>query len=367
MKADFAFQANRLSRCADFRRFALVVCLFTLAPFSLAAKAETPANAPRPVVSEIVASEALRMRDFPGQIYAALETRLGFLTQGQIARRPAQVGDRVKEGDVLAALDRITLSNDRAAAEAALRAAEARAELARQTFERTQELGRRGVVADAQLEQVTAARDAAEAGLTAARAALARAKDAETYGTLTAPADGIILAVHAEPGETIETGVPVVTLATGNAIEAVINVPTETLALLEPGAEFSILPRTVNAVPLKGRLRLIEPVADTAARAHRLRIQIDEPGSLRIGSLVSVSLEIPVTPVVTLPRAAVTEAGTVWRVGPGRALEAVPVTTGRTVGARVIITEGIENGDEILIRGVNSVQAGQIVGERRSE
>lgn len=354
----------RLSRAVT------VACLLALCagPLSLSAKAETSAptaaSQPRPVISEIVASEALRMRDFPGQISAAVESKLGFLTSGQIARRPAQVGERVKQGDVLAALDRITLSNDRAAAEAALRAAEARADLARQTYARTEELGRRGVVPEAQLEQVTAARDAAEAQLIAARAGLARAIDAETYGTLVANADGVILAVHAEPGETVEAGTPVVTLATGSALEAVIDVPSETLALLEPGAEFSILPRSVNAQPLKGHLRLIEPVADSGARAHRLRIRLDQPGALRIGSLVSVSLEMPVTPVVTLPRAALSKDGKVWRIGAGRKLSAVSVELGEAVGNRIIVTKGIEEGDEILIRGVNSVTEGQIVGER---
>ena len=85
---------------------------------------------PRPVVTEILTSEAARLRSFPGLIAARVETALAFQTTGRVASRPADRGDRVKAGDVLATLDQITLGEDVAAARAAVAAAQAQADQA---------------------------------------------------------------------------------------------------------------------------------------------------------------------------------------------------------------------------------------------
>lgn len=323
------------------------------------------ADTPRPVVTEIIASESQRLRDFPGVIGAEVESAIGFALAGRVESRPVEPGDIVQAGDVLATLDRVALMQDVAAAEAAVRAAAARAELAAQTLARVEELARRNVAPASQLEAATASRDSAAAALLAASADLDRARDASENGILTAPADGVVIAVNAEPGSTVSAGAPVVTLATDAGREAVIDVPSDMLAILGSDAHFTIFPRGEDAGPgTPGTLRLIEPVIGRAARSHRLRISLERGASLRLGTLVTVSLDLPEVPVLTLPAVAILPEGTVWRVGEGRQLELVPVVTGAEIGGRVVIAEGLEPGDEILLRGIHSVSEGQKVGER---
>ncbi|MDK3020158.1 efflux RND transporter periplasmic adaptor subunit [Pseudodonghicola flavimaris] len=351
---------------------ALAALLALTAP-PLRAAEETAAvpQAARPVVTEIVAAEATRLRSFPGVIKAAVETSLAFQTSGRIATRPAELGDVVKAGDVLATLDQITLAEDVAAAQAALKAAQAAADLAAQSLTRVEELNRRGVASTAQLEAAIAERDATAASARAAEADLTSAEDAERYGTLRAPADGVVITVDADPGTTVSSGTSVLTLATEAGREAVIDVPTEVLTILPKDARFTIAPRSPGGAAIPGRLRLIEPVADSSTRSHRLRITIlgDAPG-LRLGSLVSASLDSPATPVLTLPRRAILDAEgspRVWRIGAGRKAEPVAVTLGQSLGERVIITTGLQAGDEVLIRGIHSVETGQTLGERIEE
>lgn len=343
-------------------------------PGAPAAMAEAPASQaqpPRPVVTEIVASEATRLRNFPGVIKAAVETSLAFQTSGRIATRPAELGDMVQAGDVLATLDQITLAEDVSAARAALKAARAEAALAGQSLARVEELNRRGVAATAQLEAAIAQRDATAASVRASEADLARAEDAERYGTLRAPADGVVITVDAEPGTVVSPGTTVLTLATEDGREAVIDVPTEVMSILTPDARFAILPRGSDGPAIPGRLRLIEPVADSSTRSHRLRITLEgNTVGLRLGSLVTASLDIPSTPVLTLPKRAILDSADgprVWRVGPNRIAESVPVTLVNEIGDRVIVTEGLKAGDEVLIRGIHSVEPGQTLGERIEE
>lgn len=343
----------------------------TLLALPLWAEEAAPPQSPRPVVTEILSSEAARLRSFPGLIAARIETALAFQTTGRVASRPTDRGDRVTAGQVLATLDQITLDEDVAAARAAVAAARAQAELAEQSLARAERLAQRGVAATAQLEAATAQRDSTAASLQAAEADLLRAEDAARFGTLRAPAEGVVIAVNVEPGAVVSPGTPVLTLAAEGGLEAVIDVPADVLALLPPDAEFTLRPRMGEGQAVPGRLRLIEPVADSGARNHRLRVMLDgESPTLRIGSLVMATLDLPADPVLTLPRAALIEGGAaVWRVsGPDRRAERVAVTLGATVGAgeeaRLIVTQGLNPGDEILVRGVHSVQDGQPLGER---
>ncbi|SIS53578.1 efflux RND transporter periplasmic adaptor subunit [Phaeovulum vinaykumarii] len=345
------------------------------APADTALPAPAATAAPRPVVSEILSPEGTRRRSFPGVIAAAVETPLGFQTAGRIATRPAGLGDRVASGAVLATLDQITLAQDVAAARAALSAAEARADLAEQTRTRVRELHRRGVSPEAQLEAAEAGADSATASLRAARADLARAEDAARFGTLRAPADGIITAVLAEPGTNVTPGTPVLQLATDAGREAVIDVPEDVLTLLAPDARFRIIPRAFGMTALTGRLRLIEPEADSGTRSHRLRIALDPAGHAppRLGTLVTARLERPDTPVLTLPAAAILptpDGPAVWRVDPDRRATRTAVTLGAPIAGpgadRVVVSGGLAEGDEIVIRGIHSISEGQPLGPRQT-
>lgn len=69
-------------------------------------------------------------------------------------------------------------------------------------------------------------------------------------------------------------------------------------------------------------------------------------------------------PILTLPRAAIMPDSTVWRIGAGRKVEKVKVILGEEIDDRVVVTVGLNTGNEVLVRGINSVSEGQVVGER---
>lgn len=326
-------------------------------------------NPPRPVISEILRSEAARLPGFPGTIAAEVESVLAFQTAGRIASRAVELGDRVMAGDALATLDQISLADDVSTAEAALKAAEAQAALAQQTLDRAEQLARRGVSAKAQVETAVAGRDSSAAAVIAAKANLARAEDAARYGVLRAPSAGVVIAAPVDPGTMVAPGTPVLTLAVDETLEVVINLPPEVLTLLGPAPRFLIRPRSADATPVPGRLRLVEPVADSTTRRSAVHIRLEGKSALiRIGSLVEVDLSLPEAAVLSLPLVAIrqTEQGPqVWRIAAqSRQAESVPVSLGERIGDRIVVTGALNPGDEILVRGVNSITEGQTLGER---
>lgn len=342
--------------------------ILVAAALAVAPGAGRAEEALRPVVSEIVTSEAAHLRSFPGVVAARVETTLAFQTPGRMQIRRFSVGDRVARAQVLARLDQITLSEDVSAAQAAVNAAQAQAEFAAQSLARAEELRRREVASEAVREAAQAKADAARAALRAAQADLVRAVDAARYGTLRAPASGVVVAAYVEPGTMVAAGTPVLSLATEEGRDVLIDVPQEVLAVIAPESRFVITPRIEGGAPMAGTLRLIEPVAEGGTRARRLRIALEDAARApRLGALVDVRLDLPEVAALSLPRAAVFDTGEgarVWRVGPGRRAEAVAVTIVPGPEGRVLVTQGLAAGDEILIRGIHSVTPGQELGAR---
>jgi len=348
----------------------LVLILLLLAPVAHAADTEEQA-APhlRPVVSERIAFTQMRQRTFPGTIKAEHETILAFQTIGRIASVTVETGDMVAKGDVLATLDRVTLQEEVDAAKAALSAARAKADFAKVSLERVQTLSQRGIATTAQLEGSQAQNDAALAQLASAQADLESALEALEYSKLTAPTDGIVIARQAEQGMIVAAGAPVLTLAGTSGRDAVIDVPTDYLPLLTDRSRFEVRAYGPGSTPVLAELRLIEPVVDETLRNRRLRLRvIDAPSNFRIGTLISAGFAQAAAPIVTLPTSAIGQAPDgpfVWRVTPEtRVVSRVTVTLGETLGDRIVVIEGLSPNDEIIVKGIHSLNDGQIVGER---
>lgn len=366
-------------------------------------RAEEPAPQIRPVVTEIVEDRRDDSRSIPGAVTSRTQTMLGFQTLGRMIARPVELGDMVEAGDLLAQLATEDLVATTRSAQASLESAEVQLTTARATLSRTLELARRGVATEAQLEQAQQAALAAEAAAEQARSELVRAQDAEGFAQLTAPFAGVISAVYEEPGTVVGAGVPIVQLSALDQLEAVIDLPEPSLAALPPDAVFTVWQRQKPQVEYTATLDRIDPMADILTRTRRLYLELPDAAPLRLNALIRARLGTAGQPALSLPVQALVDptpaadgasdsgrrTAQVWRVrrqagttegadapdadaplipdtprDAAATVEAVRITVGPEVQGRVLVLEGLEAGDEIVIRGVNSLTDGQAVGRR---
>lgn len=283
-------------------------------------------------------------------VHGTLETddaRLSFKVAGRLVERAVDEGERVAAGDLLARLDDTELVQELAvrraetavaeaalaeleagtrpqeiaAMEAMLRSAEAERERAEFDFKRQQSLRAADVTAERELEsaraawRVTQARVAelserlallragpreetiaqARARLEQARAAVALAETRVANATLTAPSAGVILAKHAEPGEFLAVGAPVVTQTDQARVWLRGYVGQLDLGRLRLGQDIEV---QVDAFPgraFRGRLAFISPEAEFTPKTvqtekervtlvFRIRIDLTNPaGELKAG------------------------------------------------------------------------------------
>ena len=177
-----------------------------LAPFALLAvltgcsRQGTPVAPPPVAVSAVQAwaGPALPPIRTTGVVLARDEMRLSFKVGGVIAQLPVRVGDRVRQGQVLA---RIDLTE----ADAALEQAQRADEKAQRDLARGERLQADEVIALEQLQNLRTAAAMAAAQLRAARFNHERA-------TIVAPRDAVVLRRLAEPQELVPAGQPVLVL-----------------------------------------------------------------------------------------------------------------------------------------------------------
>ena len=137
--------------------------------------------------------------EFAGEVRARVESRLGFRVGGKIVRRQAELGQRVKAGDVLAQLDPQDYQLAAAAAKAQVSAAQTNRDLAAADFKRYKELRDQNFISGAELERRDASLKAAQAQLDQANAQGTAQGNQAAYTTLVADVSGVVTAVEAEP------------------------------------------------------------------------------------------------------------------------------------------------------------------------
>ncbi|PIL17347.1 hypothetical protein P775_24405 [Puniceibacterium antarcticum] len=326
--------------------------------------------APRPVISEIVTPQAGLSSSWVGSVAASSELDLGFLRLGTLAERAVDAGDIVEKGDVLARIDASTLDSELRAAQAGVTIAKANLQTAQDAFNRAKQLATRGVGSEMALESARNDLAASEAAMEQARAAEARAEDAREYADLTAPMAGVITSVSAEPGATLSAGEAVMRLSSTEKLEVIIALTEEDAAGMTADAVFDVRLLSNPEITTQATLSRIDPVSARATRTRDAHLTLAKGANagFRLGALVNATFDAGGGAATTLPVTALiagAEPAAVWRVGKeGRKVSRATVTPGPRAGGRVVILQGVAVGDEVVIRGVNSIEDGQTVGAR---
>ncbi|CAO3424761.1 efflux RND transporter periplasmic adaptor subunit [Azospirillum doebereinerae] len=327
----------------------------------------------RPVRTVTVEPVAFRLSQaVTGTIEPRADADLGFRIAGKLIERKADVGGRVKAGDLLARLDDQDQRNELRSAEANLAAAQGEQTQSRNEENRKRQLLANGNTPQTQYDAALLAMRTADAKVVAAQASLQAARDRVGYTELRADRDGVVTAVGAEPGQVVETGEMVIRLAQPEGREAVFNVAEAGLraAPREPVIEVALA--GAPDITAMGRVREISPQADPVTRTHTVRIMLENPpDALRLGATVTGRLKQDPAPVIELPDTALGEESGksfVWIVDPKeqtvqRRVVAIRPREGEglAAGSTITVTEGLSRGDIVATAGTRSLSEGQRV------
>lgn len=317
-----------------------------------------------------------------GTIEPVTEVQVGTQVSGIIDKLYADYNSVVKEGQLIAEMDKVTLESDLASAKASYQGSEAEYEYQKKNYERNVRLHEKGLVSDTDFELAEYNYRMSESAYNSSKAALAKAERNLGYATITSPIDGVVIDRAVEEGQTVAAGFETPTLFTIAAdltkMQVVADVDEADIGGVANGQRVTF---TVDAFPddvFEGRVEQIRlgsssstsSVTSTTTESvvtYEVVISAENP-DLKLKPRLTANINIYTkekSGVLSVPAKALrfVPIGTlvgknaviddcegshkVW-TREGNVFTAHPVSIGLTDGLRTEITGGLEEGTEVI-------------------
>jgi len=297
---------------------------------------------------------------------------------GYVREVRVQLGDHVREGQLLVALDAADLdANCRRAkaggeearsaipeADNGVAAADANVELARVTFTRMKDLFASKSVSNQEYDEAAARLKAAEAAHAMAQskraqltARIAQAdellRSAEiqcSYAQMHAPFAGVVTAKSVEPGNLATPGTPLVTVEREGAFRLEVQIEESRLAAIRSGQPVTVAIDALGGA-IAAKVGEVVPAVDAASRAYLVKIDLPQAAQLRSGTFGRAKFSLRTRQTLIVPAAAVTERGqlqSVFVVEEGTARTRI-VTAGSQNNGRAEVLSGLSVGEKVIV------------------
>ncbi|HET7064994.1 MAG TPA: efflux RND transporter periplasmic adaptor subunit [Rudaea sp.] len=316
------------------------------------------AEAPRAVrTAELRYDVAGETNRYFGAVHARYEVDQAFRVGGKIVQRRVEVGQSVREGDVIAVLDDSDYRLAEEAARQQLIAATTQAKQAEADRRRLGALRLKGSVSTSDDEHAQSGEDKAKAAAEAETRNLELARNRLKYTTLRASQSGVVTAMRFEVGQVVAEGQPVVSIANPGEPEIVVDVPESQVTSFEKAhftAALSATPEDSFALTL----RELAPQAAAQTRTYRAKLKPASARSLPLGASATVSAQSAAgdAAIAVIPASAITQANgqpAVWAVRATRSMTAGSTSAGEATGTVDLIPITVHGyrSDEVLVSG----------------
>lgn len=314
-------------------------------------------------------------RSFPGRARAAQQSNLSFRVSGPLVELPIDVGDEVTKGDLLARIDPTDYESRVATVRGELRSAVAARDLAEAEFQRAADIKKKNpdLISESEYDQRLGRRDSSRAQVTALESALKLAEDDLKYTYMLAPYDGVIAATYVENFENVLAKRPIARLLDTDAIEVVIDVPERQIGYMPYLVSATVTFEAVSEVALEATVKEVGSEASSVTRTYPVTLIMDKPEGMDIRpgmaasvkvigrlpeSALEVGMSIPATALFNKG-----EEGTFVYVvdESSMTLKRKSIEVSLLSDTGVLVQEGLEAGEWLVIAGVHSVSEGQKV------
>ncbi len=290
------------------------------------------------------------------------DVKVSALVPGRVVAVHVAEGDSVRAGQVVAAIDRRILEDQRRQAAAAVNQAKAALENARLNLERTERLFQRGIAAGKEVEDARAQMAAAQASVDQSSAALDTATRQLDRTEVTSPIAGQVVKRLVAVGEQVDgtAAQPIVEVANLQRVELAANVPAESLGRMRIGDRVAITSDAYPGRTFDGEVVAIAPAVDPATNAGLARVRITNPDRLlKVGMFAQA--RVPVEQhrgALTVPPSAISQdeqQAPVVYVVKGDLAQRTPVKLGLQTPEAVEILSGVSEGQSVLVSSVHGL------------
>jgi RND family efflux transporter MFP subunit len=348
-----------------------------------AAAAQAAAAPPRVTVAPARAGAAESERVLRGSAMALCEAAIHSRASGYVKSQLVDIGDRVREGQVLAVVSAPDIDAQLVQARASLELARANLERARayEAFARGEErryghlvAGRassreeyEGKVEAAQVARAAVAAAAAEVRVN--EAAVQRCTDLQSFEQITAPFAGVITARHVHAGDLVTadtTGKELFHLMCITGLRVFVDVPQALAPGVRVGQSVAVYRREDPARQYPGTVTRTANALDPGTRTLLTEVQVPNPAEvLRPGMYLQVKFVTTsdVVPVLIPAAALATRSGgpRVAVLDGQRRVHYRTVQLGRDYGADIEVLDGLAAGETVVLHAGDDLPEGTLV------
>lgn len=304
-----------------------------------------PAHRTRVKVETVTVQDIEQLREFTATVQAHTRNNIAPQAPFRIEKVYAEVGDRVRAGQLLAKMDATSLK-------------QTKIQLDNQEveFKRIDELYKVGGISKSNW-------DAQKTAVEVARTAY---KNLVENTQLLSPISGVITARNYDSGDMYNGGTPIFTVEKIRPVKLLVNVSESLFTKVKKGKEAEVKLDVYGEEIFKGNVSLVYPTIDPATRTFTVEIQIQNADEkVRPGMFARVTMDFGEERRVVAPdRAVVKQAGAgdryiyVYRQGK---VSYQKVELGRRMGDRYEVISGVEDGDQVVVTGQSRLTNGMEV------
>ena len=326
---------------------------------------EVVSQAPMVTVMAPGKQQVTRTINATGTLAARREIPVSVVGEGgRITNVYVDAGDWVRQGQIMASIDRSVQSQQAASLEASVGVSRADLNLAQANLDRAAQLVERGFISKADIDRLTATRDSAAARLRVAQAQLNETRARNNRLNIVAPKAGFVLERNVEPGQTVTQGNGVLfLLAQDGEMELQAQLGESDLANISVGISTQVTPVGTDKV-LTGQIWQISPVIDPQSRQGIARISLGYDRALRPGGFASARIQSGTSEVAVLPESALqndSKGSFVYIIGPDNKAVRRDVVIGAVSAAGISITSGLNGNERVVLRAGGFLSPGETV------
>jgi len=326
-----------------------------------------------PTVSVVQPKRSAPLQEvvLPANVQPYISSPIFARTNGYLKRWYADIGARVKKGQLLAEIETPEVDQQLQQARANLNTAEANLHLAEITANRYQGLLKSDSVAQQDTDNATGAYNADKAVVAADQANVRKLEQLQSYEKVYAPFDGVVTVRNTDIGALINSGsggsqTALFQIAQPETLRVYVNVPEAYSQAAKPGLTADLILSEFPGKRFQGKLVRTSSAIDPATRTLLVEVDVPNPtGTLLSGAYAELHMKLPnavsayILPVNTLLFRQ--EGLRVAAVTDGKHAQLKQITLGHDYGNEVEVLSGLDGNESIIVNPPDSIEPGQEV------
>lgn len=326
-------------------------------------------------VAEVKSTDAVYYDQYPSIISALDQINITSQVTGYITAIHFKDGQKVKKGELLYSIDQQVYKANLQQAQANLQVQEANLNKASKDADRYHELNKHDAVAKQQVDYADAALEVTKKQVAAAKANVASVQSNVQFSSIRSSLTGTIGISQVKQGTLVTPGITVLnTVSTDNPMAVDFTIDQKQIYKFSKMKEVGTNPKdsifTIafgdDVYPFQGKISFIDRAVDPQTGTIKIRLIFpNDHGILKAGMNSTLRVKNTAGEKSTIiPYKAVTEQlgeFYVYVVGDSDKVSQHKVALGRQIGTDVIIKDGLNEGQKIVVDGVQNLHQGSVI------